>query len=76
MLILLFMLLLISVVLNFYFYAKTQGYKPHGDVVIIHKDDGKTLFSLELNEQPTDFHKKKLLIFKVVDELEDTERAS
>lgn len=55
-----------------FLYAKAYLFKTDGAVIIIHKPDGKTLFSLELNDDPVDFHQKHLLIFKVVEERDES----
>lgn len=69
----LFVFLICSILLNGYFYLRRHMYAPDGDVVITHKPDGKTLFSLELNDDPIDFHRRDLLIFKVVEHVTEVE---
>jgi len=71
--VLVFILILFLVITNLYLYLKAYYFRVDGDVVILHKDDGKILFSLELNEDPIDFSKKTFLIFKVVDEHGESE---
>lgn len=69
----LFIFLICSILLNGYFWITRHIYGPDGDVVITHKPDGKTLFSLELNEHPEGFYRKDVLIFKIVEQREDTD---
>lgn len=76
MYIVLFMLFIFSAGINLYQYARRHLYDPDGDVIIIHKPDGKTIFSLELNDDPIDFHRKDQLIFKVVEQRVESEQDS
>jgi len=54
-----------------YLYRKAFYPKYDGDVIISRHPDGKTSFSLDLNSDPYDIHKKGRLTFKVVKELSD-----
>ena len=54
-----------------YLFRKAFYPKYDGDVIISRQPDGKTIFSLDLNSDPSDIHKKGRLTFKVVKELSD-----
>jgi hypothetical protein len=56
--------IVISVIFQIYFLKRNQ--KVDGDILILTTNEGKKLFSLELDKSPEEMEKMKFIVFKVV----------
>lgn len=68
MLLILFIILFISVVLNVYLFVKVYDYE--GDILIGWTDQGKKMFSLDIDKNPDHIETMKVVRFRVVKEEE------